>query len=314
MNRERPEKVWAWLQTHPSLDELCAKYPEEWEIVKRELSSLFERAQPEALKAFIEGASTRQAQLAAALRRGRDGRKPLEAALPQHIRHRMATLALRSYCLSAATGVTRGTIRFNLLNGYLAQKLLFARGLERKPVSMFWFHLIWPLVWQKKRLMPLVESKGIYCFYSRQLVDSLARIVGPRPCLEIAAGDGTLTRFLKGRGLQIVATDDWSWGHAVPYPESVIRLDAGAALRSYAPEVAICSWPPANNQFERDVFKTHSVQLYIVISSRYPFASGNWGDYKSQSAFDCVQDETLSNLVLPPELGAAVYLFRRKPA
>jgi hypothetical protein len=91
-------------------------------------------------------------------------------------------------------------------------------------------------------------------------------------------------------------------------------LDAGAALRSYAPEVVICSWPPANNQFERDVFKTHSVQLYIVISSRYPFASGNWSDYNSQSAFDCVQDETLSNLVLPPELGAAVYLFRRKPA
>jgi hypothetical protein len=90
-------------------------------------------------------------------------------------------------------------------------------------------------------------------------------------------------------------------------------LDAGQALRAYAPEVVICSWPPANNQFERDVFKARSVQLYIVISSRYPFASGNWGDYKSQSAFDFARDEQLGNLVLPPELGGGVYLFRRKP-
>ena len=54
------------------------------------------------------------------------------------------------------------------LNGFVAQRLLFARGLERKPVSMRRFRLIWPLLWQRRRLMPLVQPKGIYCFYSRR--------------------------------------------------------------------------------------------------------------------------------------------------
>ena len=49
-----------------------------------------------------------------------------------------------------------------------------------------------------------------------------------------------------------------------------------------------------------------------VIGSRYQFASGNWKDYKLQSAFDIEEDKKLGALVLPPELGAAVHVFRRK--
>jgi hypothetical protein len=55
------------------------------------------------------------------------------------------------------------------------------------------------------------------------------------------------------------------------------------------------------------------VQLYIVIGSRHQFAFGNWKDYKQQSAFGLEEDKKLGALVLPPELGAAVYVFRRKP-
>jgi hypothetical protein len=57
---------------------------------------------------------------------------------------------------------------------------------------------------------------------------------------------------------------------------------------------------------------TRSVQLYIVIGSRHRFAAGNWGDYHEQSAFSFEEDRELSRLVLPPELDAVVYLFRRK--
>ena len=48
----------------------------------------------------------------------------------------MAAAAIKQLSLSAATGVNEGRVRFNLVNGWIAQKLLFEDGLRRKPVSM----------------------------------------------------------------------------------------------------------------------------------------------------------------------------------
>lgn len=226
----------------------------------------------------------------------------------------MRAAALKQLCFSAATGVTAGRVRFNLLNGYVAQRLLFAGGLERKPVSLAWFRLLWPLLWQRRLLMPLVGPKGIYCFYSRKLIRALASQIGDRSCLEIAAGDGTLSRFLADEGVEVTATDDHSWKQSISFPDSVRRLDARQALRVHQPQAVVCSWPPAGNPFEREVFKTRSVELYVVVSSRHRFASGDWAAYERQRGFDFAEDPDLSRLVLPPELEAAVYVFRRRTA
>ena len=137
-------------------------------------------------------------------------------------------------------------------------------------------------------------------------------MIAGRSCLEIGAGDGTLARFLKEQGVQLTATDNHGWEKSVAYPDWVLKLDAREALKKYAPEVVICSWPPAQNDFERDVFNTPSVQLYIVIGSRHQFAFGNWKDYTRQTAFELEEDKALSALVLPPELESVVYVFRRK--
>jgi hypothetical protein len=137
-------------------------------------------------------------------------------------------------------------------------------------------------------------------------------MIASRSCLEIGAGDGTLTRFLKGRGVEITATDSHGWSQSVAYPDWVVKLDAREALATYKPEVVICSWPPAQNDFERHVFTTPSVQLYIVIGSRHQFAFGNWKDYRQQGIFDLEEDKRLSAMLLPPELESAVYIFRRK--
>jgi len=312
MKQEGYAKTLEWLKTNPSLDELCARYPSEWAAVQQEISAIVERGVAEELKVYLERLSAH-----AALNKSSSGnwQKNREAALSQFIRSRMAHESVKKLCLStlaADTGVTKGKLRFNLFNGYIAQKLLFSRGLERKPVSLFWFRLFWPLVWQKKRLMPLVQPKGIYCFYSRELVEALAGMIASRSCLEIGAGDGTLTRFLKDRDVALTATDNHGWSQAVAYPDWVIKLDAREALATYSPEVVICSWPPAQNDFERYVFTTPSVQLYIVIGSRHQFAFGNWKDCRQQSAFELEEDKKLGALLLPPELESAVYVFRRK--
>ena len=313
MKQKAYAKALQWLKTNPSLDQLCLKYPEEWAAVQQDIAAIVERGVAAELKVYLEHTS-KHAALAPAASGSRQ--ISMEAALSQLVRGRMAHESVKKLCLAvlaADTGVTKGKLRFNLFNGYVAQKLLFSRGLERKPVSMFWFRLFWPLVWQKQRLMPLVQPRGIYCFYSRALVEALAGMIASRRCLEIGAGDGTLARFLKDQGVGLTATDIHDWSHAVAYPEWVIKQDAREALATYRPEVVICSWPPSQNDFERYVFDTPSVQLYVVIGSRHRFAFGNWKDYQRQSAFCLEESKKLGALVLPPELGAAVYVFRRKP-
>ena len=76
----------------------------------------------------------------------------------------------------------------------------------------------------------------------------------------------------------------------------------------------ICSWPPPANPFERLVFRTRSVQLYVMIGSSDEFAAGAWDDYRSRDAFTFEEAPELSRLVLPPESRPAVYVFRRSAA
>jgi hypothetical protein len=267
-------------------------HPAEWEQVRSEIAQVVDTGDPEQLKAYVQRVS-------------RGGGSDVKRA--------MAVEALRKLCVSAATGVRSGKVRFNLWNGWLAQKLLFkGKGLERKPVSLAAFGLVWPLLTQKSFLMPLVEPKGIYCFYSRRLIKELAKMVGDRKALEIAAGDGTLSRFLKAEGVDITATDDRSWSHSIDFPDDVRDEDAVTALKNHQPQVVVCSWPPAGNNFEHAVFATPSVDLYIVIASQHAFASGNWSAYEKQRDFSYEQDHNLSKLILPPELEGAVYVFRRK--
>jgi hypothetical protein len=311
MQAKAGSELLAWLQSGPSLADMKARYPQEWAMVSEQLAAAFASGKPEQLQAYMTSLASDPQPLRGAAQAQHRQREA--ARLSRLIRQRMVHMALKGYVLSAAAGGRSGKIRFNLFNGLIAQRLLFARALERKPVSTFWFRLLWPLVWQKALLMPLVEAKGIYCFYSKPLIEALARLIGPRECLEIAAGDGTLSRFLAAAGVKIKATDDHSWKHAVSYPESVIKMDASQALKRYHPGVVICSWPPTNNGFERQVLTHPQVELYIVIGSRHTFASGNWQDYRAQTAFDMQEDSSLGAGVLPPELGATVYLFRRKP-
>lgn len=276
-----------------SLKEMREAHPEDWAKVQKEIAEVVNTGDVKDLQAYVQ-------QVA----KGR-GKNEVQQA--------MAAEALRKVCVSAATGVTKGKVRFNLLNGWLAQKLLFkGKGLERKPVSLTAFALVWPLLTQKRFLMPLVEPKGIYCFYSRRLVKELARMIGDRKTLEIAAGDGTLSRFLKQEGVDVTATDDHSWDHAIDFPDDVENQDAVSALHQDKPQVVVCSWPPAGNAFEEHVFKTESVELYVVIASQHAFASGNWNAYSDQTAFTYEEDPALSKLVLPPELEGAVYVFRRR--
>ena len=157
-------------------------------------------------------------------------------ALPHLIKSRMLLQGLEKCYLAAASGKASGKIRFNLINGLIIQRLLFRKGLERKPVSLGWFKFWWPFISQKRFLMPLVQSRGIYCFYSTALIEALAELIDRRSCLEIAAGDGTLAALLTEAGAPVTATDDFSWTHAIQYPDRVEKLGPGRPWKNTNPK------------------------------------------------------------------------------
>jgi hypothetical protein len=312
-----------------SLAELKARYPEQWELTGRALVTALEARHAAGAAKFL--ARTRAEAVPWRLRVKKSGGNPqvVQAALPALVRERMSQLAVRQAVDSAVavrasggdgargrTGTSPRSLRFGLWSGTLVQRLFFRRGLERKPVAMGWFRLLWPLVTEKALLLPLCEPKGIYCFYARPLLDGLGaliRDVGPGLALEIAAGDGTLSRFLTAAGTPVQASDDHSWSHSIAFPSEVERLDAATALSRHAPRVVICSWPPPGNGFERFVFRTPSVARYIVITTRHRFAAGSWAAYDdAQVAFDRRSDDRLSQLVLPPEIDPVVLVFDRR--
>jgi hypothetical protein len=313
MEKLSPRDEWDWLNGNPRLDALMKRRPEIWEDAGQELVAALEDGRAEKLNELATKAKAAADLWHDRIRRSRKNSKVIEAALPALIKSRMSLLALDRCYLAAATGKSSGRIRFNRVNGAIIQRLFFSHHLTRKPVSLGWFRFWWPLVGQKRLLMPLVQPRGIYCFYSHRLIAEIAAVLGSRSCLEIAAGDGTLSRFLADAGLAITATDDYSWNHAIAYPESVVRLDAKQALDRYQPQAVICSWPPPANNFEKWIFSSKSVEIYIVIGSRYSFASGNWKAYSAQTRFEMSCDARLSSYVLPPELDSQVILFRRKP-
>ncbi len=330
------------LQGNSSLKQLISLCPEIWretgtEINQRLAGGIPGEAASGSLNGYIKELNAKADTWKAPLAASRNNLGMVDRAFPDLIKARMAWLALQNYSLAVLGGKTKGSIRFNLWNGTILQKLLFKQGFERKPVSLFWYHLVWPLISQKKILMRLVYKKGIYCFYSSELIRNLSRLIreagcGPdAPALEIAAGDGTLSQFLRSETLPIIATDNLSWetsarSAAELAANRVIDLDAASAIRKFQPSVVICSWPPAGNNFERQVFLNTFTRLYIVIGSRHQFASGNWDDYlryarvgketggndSNSRPFTLDWDEKLSKTVLPRELDNAVLIFRRK--
>jgi len=138
--------------------------------------------------------------------------------------------------------------------------------------------------------------------------------------VELAAGDGTLSRFLNAAGLAIQASDDYSWDATAKMASAdVVKLDAITALKKLKPGVIICSWPPAANSFEREIFAASETQLYVVVGSRHHFASGDRSTYSTAvgtaeqpGKFTVEFSKRLTEAVLPRELDNEVLVFRRR--
>jgi hypothetical protein len=312
-HRERLQRDLKFVET-ASLEALMEKYPDAWKEVGHALVEAAATRRPAAIEQFVRSAQDAAGPHQRRVEKNSHNPEAVKAALPHVIHARLAYLGAQRTLQAAALASSGGRRRFGLWSGMLVSRLFFAGGLQRKPVSLRAFRWLWPLVTQKRLLMPLVQARGIYVFFSRELVQSLAAHIGQRRALEIGAGDGCLSRFLKEAGTSIRTTDDQSWKHVIAYPDDVEKMDAATALSRYCPGVVICSFPPPKNDFERLVFATPSVESYFVITTRHRFAAGDWQAYESQTAFDLVPAPEMTRQVLPPEIDPLVLFFRRKTA
>ncbi len=293
------------------LNHLIEKYPAVWEGVKKEILPPIEKRDIERLKILEKDSVRTLRSWAQKIEKSHQNPQILAAAQLPTVTSRMKILSIQSFYENTLRAGIEGSKPLSFKNRWISNRLFFEEGLVRKPVSMLLFKCLWPLVSQKARLLSLLNEVGIYNFYSQALVDALIKVIDGRKTIEIAAGEGSLTRFLNRRGIPVVATDDYSWSSRIKIPSFVVEMDAVRALRDYSPQVVICSWPPPDNSFEQEIFKQPQVETYILITSQHRYAAGDWAAYESQKNFTMTMDKHLSRLLLPPEANSAVYVFKK---
>lgn len=300
-------RILTYLEKSPSLEELQQRHPDDWDVAERELAAAIrdkDKARLDQLMRPLDAMPKRQTrQQPVSKQEARDLQHKL-------VRQRMCAIAIERYLKGSLADPKAAHLGF--ADRLLLRMIFFGPGRRRKLVSPVLFRHLWPRVTRKNLLMPMAEAHGIYNFFSRALLAGLAREIGDAKCLEIAAGDGFLTSTLRQHGVDIRATDDQSWiGKGIAF-EGVEKLDAAAALAAHQPEIVMCAWPPARNNFEQHVFKTPSVRRYILIASAHRNLAGNWPLYQAQTDFGMETNAELGRHLYPPEAGGAVYLFDRR--
>lgn len=299
-------KTLRYLEASPSLEELQARYPEDWGIAETLLAA--------ALKDKDKAKLDKLIRPLADLPRPGARTQPMTKATSHDlsgrlIRQRMTAIAIERYLKTTLTLATGDN--FSLMDRFILRALFFEKDGRRKQPSVWLSRLLWGKFRKKSLFRPYAEARGVYCFYSKAFVKALAAIVGERACLEIGAGDGVLAAELERHGAVIMPTDDHSWANKIKMGANVERITAADALQKYRTETVLCSWPPARNPFEELVFAADHVTRYIVIGSKDRNDFGNWHAYSQQTGMEMRHEAALSELLLPDLLRGAVYIFER---
>lgn len=115
-----------------------------------------------------------------------------------------------------------------------------------------------------------------YCLLAYDWIEPLAGWIGQRKCLEIMCGSGALSKALQNCGVDMKATDDFSWDHthAVPWFRDswteIEQMNALQAIETYGAEIdlVVCSWPFLSDDCYHALLKMREVNpaammLYI---------------------------------------------------
>lgn len=91
-----------------------------------------------------------------------------------------------------------------------------------------------------------IQQLSSFALLSYEWIRPLAQWIGARRCLEIMAGTGALAHGLATCGVNVIATDDYSWEDRWEgLWTDVEKLDCIAAVEKYGAttDIVICCWP-----------------------------------------------------------------------
>ena len=310
-----------------TLEQLAETHPLEWDRVQKEVCKVLETAQTRKISEYAVKTKKHTDLWNKRIKKSGHNAMVIKSALPHLVRGRLSHLAINKYIEAATKKRKRGRGRGkrnisikaikeklgSFLGVFLAipyKKYLTKERINHPPLSLEKKAFLWKYVTNKPQLLSHAYRNGVYCVYTKELIEKLSKMIEGHAVLEIAAGDGALSQFL-GEKSKIIATDDYSWARSISYHKHVENLDAKKALKKYQPKIVLSCFPPAPNNFEKHVFQAPSVELYIVIGSRHSYATGDFGTYKRQKGFSWQASLSLSKLVFPQEIDPCVYIFRR---
>lgn len=299
--------------TTASLAELSSHEPDLWRQVMKNLRGAVEH------KKFDQLAEMAQKSQALLARWSAAGGSPL--AETQHVKQdlikaRMTVLAVEQF-IAAFTGSTIKPTIFDRL-------LLNFRILPQLEKGNLWdlkqFDQIWSKLKGQGAAASIIQNAGFWSIPTREVTQGIRDYAQGQEILEIGAGRGLYIAALSQVGASVTGVDDCSWEPAKNKikrcADKIQQKSATESLAELNPKVVLSVWPPPGNTFEREIFATKSVHLYMAIVSKHRFASGNWRDYQAQESaprgFSCVTNESMNKLLRPIEAEQQILIFRRK--
>lgn len=114
------------------------------------------------------------------------------------------------------------------------------------------------------------NNRPIFQVFSEEFINDIAGIVnrklletGGSLVLEVMAGDGKLSEFLKPKiNGTLITTDNMVWGSII-YPDFIEDLNARGAIKKYNPDIIIMCWEPYMSGLGVELAKGGHTLLWI---------------------------------------------------
>lgn len=114
---------------------------------------------------------------------------------------------------------------------------------------------------------------GMFCFVSWKWITPFSEWIGDRKCLEVMAGRGWLSHGLREKGIDIIATDDFSWHKSDRFVKwndlvtDVEELDAVESVKKYGEDidVLIMAWAYMDDVAFRVIKELHEVNPKALV-------------------------------------------------
>lgn len=138
-------------------------------------------------------------------------------------------------------------------------------------------------------------KKGMFALITTDFADNLANYLKGKRVLEVMAGAGYLAYELQNRGVDIVATDNYSWGIHAHNDFPIENLSVYDAIRKYSDvDYILVSWIPMNDaatDLIRAVKKYCPDKLILHIGEGQSGCTGN--DYFFNSVKEVFDNDLL---------------------